>query len=389
MDRSGATVASMVSSGWTRRINRVIAGDNRRTIGWWEKTAGASESDDVVTDLDGQTHRTIIDEYSTDTGEFSFVEIVEANNGETDDATAIGSGSTSSLGVSDYALIGGGAVKLKGGTPAFVYSWASEDLTTGQSAVGAGFGRSCGSGYLLLESTSGAKSTTMSIGGASTANEGLWTGLGVFEITAGGVDNLTATGITTGAPSVGTPNIGQVHALSGTGITTGAPILGAPTIGQIHALTATGIATGAPTIGTPAIAQVHALTGQGIATGAPTLEPPSIGQVHALVATGISAGAPTLGTPTLAEGVDDLVALGIATGAPTIGSPTLGQVHALSALGIAAGAPVLGNPAIDAVLAEGLARIEFATAIPGVGISAAFPGVAISATRPRIDITTE
>lgn len=138
---------------------------------------------------------------------------------------------------------------------------------------------------------------------------------------------LTATGIATGAPTVGTPAIGQTHALTATGIATGAPTVGAPAIGQKHALTATGI-TASPVVGTPAIGQKHALTATGI-TVSPVIGTPAIGQVHALSATGIATGAPTVGNPTLADvpaGTDALFADGIATGAPTLGSPVLSEI---------------------------------------------------------------
>lgn len=205
--------------------------------------------------------------------------------------------------------------------------------------------------------------------------------------------NLAATGIDTGAPTVGTPTLTEVktigvfdsgfgpvaglpiastpaagvNALTATGIATGAPTVGTPAIGQVHVLTATGIATGAPTVGTPALAEVHALTATGIATGAPTVGTPAIGQTHALTATGITA-TPTIGTPTLGQ-EHALAADGIATGAPTVGSPAIGQEHALTATGITTGAPTLGTPdlaevgpGIDALTADGIS-----TGAPTVG----------------------
>jgi hypothetical protein len=50
-----------------------------------------------------------------------------------------------------------------------------------------------------------------------------------------------------------------------------------PGITQAHALTATGIATAGPTVGTPVLTEntgAHALTADGIATGAPTVGTP-------------------------------------------------------------------------------------------------------------------
>jgi hypothetical protein len=186
----------------------------------------------------------------------------------------------------------------------------------------------------------------------------------------GGTDNLTADGITTGAPTLGTPTLAQTQALTAATISTGAPTLGLPTLAQVQALTAAGFTTGAPTLGAPTLTQGQALAAEGITTGAPTLGTPTLGQAHALTAVSITTGAPTLGTPTLAqaqtltaagittgaptlgtptlstEGTDSLTTEGITTGAPTLGAPTLTQVQALGAVTITAGAPTLGTPGL-------------------------------------------
>jgi hypothetical protein len=122
-----------------------------------------------------------------------------------------------------------------------------------------------------------------------------WTTVG------GGTDALTATNITTAAPTLGAPTIGQKHVLTSTSITTGATSVAAPTIGQKHALTSTAITTSAPTVGAPTIGQKHALTSTAITTAAPTLGAPTLlttGTSYTLVATDITAGAPTLDAPT-------------------------------------------------------------------------------------------
>jgi hypothetical protein len=68
---------------------------------------------------------------------------------------------------------------------------------------------------------------------------------------AGGVDDLTAVGITT-TPVVGTPSVGQEHDLTSVGITAD-PVVGTPAIGQTHVLSSVGITTtsvlGIPTVG--------------------------------------------------------------------------------------------------------------------------------------------
>lgn len=159
------------------------------------------------------------------------------------------------------------------------------------------------------------------------------------------VHDLTATGIATGAPSLGTPTLGQVHALGATGFTC-SPVVGTPTLwsGGTDELEALGVATGAPTVGVPTLGQTHALIAEAIAFGVPSVGTPSLGQVHALQGpTGFGFGTPSLGVPSLVQ-VHALTAVGFAVPAPLVGTPTLAQVHALTAQGIAAGAPVTDFP---------------------------------------------
>ena len=199
--------------------------------------------------------------------------------------------------------------------------------------------------------------------------------LGTPAVTQAHALTATATGIATGAPTAGTPALTQVHALTAVGLVTGSPTLGTPTladfsgvnaltavglvtgeptmgtpvISQVHAVTAVGIVTASPTTGTPAISQVHGVTAVGIVTASPTLGTPTLAQTHVATATGVETGEPTLGTPTLAEfsGVDTLTATGLVTGAPTTGTPAIAQTHSVTAQGIATGAPELGTPTID------------------------------------------
>jgi hypothetical protein len=97
-----------------------------------------------------------------------------------------------------------------------------------------------------------------------------------------------------------------------------------------HDLTATGVTTGAPTVGAPALAQIHALVAAALTAGAVTLGAPAVGQVHALTATGVVTGDPTLGAPTAGGAPpDDLTATDLSAGAPTLAAAVFGQIHAL------------------------------------------------------------
>lgn len=172
----------------------------------------------------------------------------------------------------------------------------------------------------------------------------------------GGGHNLTANGISTGAPSLGTPALTQVHALTANGISAGTPSAGTPTITQTHSIAATAISTGAPSLGTPALSQVHVFTATGISTGTPTLGTPLLTIAGTLVADNITAGVPTLGSPAITQ-VHGLLANAIATGSPSLGQPGLTQVHGFTATGIATGSPTLGSPSLstsDAMIANGI-----------------------------------
>lgn len=93
--------------------------------------------------------------------------------------------------------------------------------------------------------------------------------------------------------------------MTATGVSAGAPAVGSPALSQAHSLTAQGIASGSPQVGSPALSIVHNLTAEGISAGVPGVGSPAITQNHALVAVGISAGDPQVGRPALVSVNDD------------------------------------------------------------------------------------
>lgn len=175
---------------------------------------------------------------------------------------------------------------------------------------------------------------------------------------------LTATGITTSAPVLGPPAIGQSHILDASGITTSNPVLGTPTLGNIHALVASDISTGNPTLDAPGIGQTHVLQVNDLVAGSPTLDAPGIGQSHLLQASNIDSGQPVLGTPTLA-GPDVLEATNITTGLPDLGAPGITQTHILQAIGITTSNPVVGAPSLSG--ADTLEATTIVTGAPTLG----------------------
>ena len=161
----------------------------------------------------------------------------------------------------------------------------------------------------------------------------------------GGTDNLTPSGISSGAPTVGSPPIIQKHVLVANELSSGAPTVGSPTLQQIHNFTATGISSGAPTVGNPSINQTVPLVLTGVDSGAPTVGNPPITQEHDLSLSGVEAGSPTRGSPSLGQ-THNLSLSGISSGAPTVGSPTLSQLYILIPSGISSGAPTVGSPSL-------------------------------------------
>ena len=188
----------------------------------------------------------------------------------------------------------------------------------------------------------------------------------------GGIDNLTATDILTGPPSLGSPAIGQEHQLTASNVITANPVLGVPDIGQEHTLSASNIATDNPVLGQPILseeANVDNLIANDILAGNPVLEPSDIGQIHNLIsvevsaqnpildtpvlsqkhilsASGILTENPVLGNPDLSEAIYSLEANNILAGIPILGTAILGQIHGLTAEEIVTGQPVLGSPYI-------------------------------------------
>jgi hypothetical protein len=158
-------------------------------------------------------------------------------------------------------------------------------------------------------------------------------------------DELTANGIDAGSPTLESPAIGQIHILTGASISAGMPMLGNPAIGQIHILTGVGISAGMPTVGNPTIGQIHILIGTGITIVTPTLGIPDIGQIHILTGTGVTTGTPSVDEPDLKQ-IHTLIGSGFVTGTPIFGEPTISQIHDLSADGIITGAASIGAPVI-------------------------------------------
>ena len=162
-----------------------------------------------------------------------------------------------------------------------------------------------------------------------------------------GVTNhsLTASNLTGGTPTLGSPALAQDHVLTASALTSGTPTLGAPAVSQAHVLTATALTGSAPTLGSPAVTQGHVLAATALAGAAALLGQPAVTQIHVLSASNLTGSAPTLGTPALTQN-HALTASALVGAYPILGSPAFGQNHLLTATGIIGALPVLGAPTL-------------------------------------------
>lgn len=213
-DRSGATSASMVSSGWTLRSDQFIvpgSGQNRRSLIVWEKIAGASESTTVTTNVAANTHRLSITEWSA-SGDLSFSEVVENDGGgDASDQMPYAIGATSSLASGSYVLIACVAIKEDSQDLPTSLSYSSENLVERVYHSTGGSGRGIGWGSLDLGSTSGSKNTTVDHNGGSGpdgGDQGTAATLFVYSVATSGVqpsvhDSLSTTEDVTPAMDLG------------------------------------------------------------------------------------------------------------------------------------------------------------------------------------------
>lgn len=151
------------------------------------------------------------------------------------------------------------------------------------------------------------------------------------------------------------------HELTAAGLTTGAPVLVPPAVGQAHRLTPGDVVAGSPTCGAPALSHKYALEGTAVTTGTPALAQPDLAQRHALEAVEVATAAPACGTPALGQ-EQTLEAVGVTMGSPVCGVPALGQRHALDAPGLDAAAPAL--PCLELRQRHALATADLATPAP-------------------------
>lgn len=131
---------------------------------------------------------------------------------------------------------------------------------------------------------------------------------------------LTATGVSSGTPTVGSPGtIGERRTQNRPGL----PVRRYGNfykVESVDSVTPSSIATGAPSVGAPALTQNQVLVATGVAAGTPTVGSPACVARVALTATGLVAGTPDLGLGYLTV-AGDFVATGITAGTPTVGRP--------------------------------------------------------------------
>jgi hypothetical protein len=115
-------------------------------------------------------------------------------------------------------------------------------------------------------------------------------------------------------------------------------------------LTASDITSGTPTLDQPVITRIVNLTGTDVTSGTPTLDQPVITRIVNLTGTDVTSGTPTLDQPTLAEpgGTDDLTASDITSGTPTLDQPIITRIVNLTAVDLLSAALLFDSPIFDA-----------------------------------------
>jgi len=138
-------------------------------------------------------------------------------------------------------------------------------------------------------------------------------------------DNLVATSVDTGMPSVGMPTLTQnLDELTALDILGGTPLVGTATLVSYTNLVAKSVITAAPVLTGPALTIL--LGAQYILVGTPEVTQPILTQnSNDLDATNILTGAPIIGRPDLSDGYDDLLAQSILTGYIVLGKPSISR----------------------------------------------------------------
>lgn len=197
-ERSGQSNAAnytISGTGWTQDLGVIVASGDatfRRSMSIWTKTAGASEPTNIqVDDGTANTKQVLIMEISAGaTVTWTFEEAVSSDNGTTADATSLATGTTGSLSAAEHCIVGVIMVKQSSQADTFSASGATMTLTQIAAAQGGSSGRTLVA-MLGQDSSSGTKSSTITVSAGNTANAGLITGLLVFSAVEGGGGGVT------------------------------------------------------------------------------------------------------------------------------------------------------------------------------------------------------
>jgi hypothetical protein len=156
---------------------------------------------------------------------------------------------------------------------------------------------------------------------------------------------LTATGITTGSPTVALISLNFNYSLASPGFTTAQPSVDTAPFSESQVLPVNGITTGNPEVGQLTLTLILGLVAIAPSIGPPTLGSPSILQNHALTSSAISTGTPELGTLQIVEG-NVITPVSITCANPVNDNATLVQNIAISVLDIETGTPTVAQPNI-------------------------------------------
>lgn len=192
MERSGGNGDNftITGSGWTKRESVTITDTTtRRSMAVWTRVVGASESTTITIDDGTANSKTaFVHEYQhgSGTATWTFEDSVSNDNGTTQDATSISTGTTASISAGDLLKVGILGYKKGNTSSSISSSWTNSLTERAQYGISEGEQRGLFVGDYLLDTSSGTKESTVTISSAETSNFGLLSALVVFSASESG-----------------------------------------------------------------------------------------------------------------------------------------------------------------------------------------------------------
>lgn len=218
-------------------------------------------------------------------------------------------------------------------------------LVTGDGSTGFSSGATCSN---ILQSRSGLIIAFKEASGGGTAVTA--SSLSTTAPTIGApalirLSNAVASSLTTTSPTIGAPAVVGNVSLSAASLTTSATVVGAPALVRVVPFTASTLITSAPTIGAPALIRLSNAIASTLTTSSPTIGAPSLAPVYNLVGANFISTTLTLGAPAVVGNVS-LSATSLTISAAIANNATFTPFHALLPAGLSLQLPLIGNTSL-------------------------------------------